>query len=207
MNLLNNSSFVKSLVIDHFLQKNEKILIGHELQYGSNNNFADLIILKSGKIIAFEIKASNDDLRAVKSQTLNYKQVFDYVYFVVTEKHVRQISELLQENIGLILISKNNELRIIKKPKRILSNKKKEILYSITKNFLTEYFKLPKNLSVRELRLKLMKLKIKKIKQIYYIYLRERLLSKNILFNSERGTVTHYEDLTLLSFNENSEIL
>ncbi len=207
MTLLRNANFIKSKLIDYVLKTNPNSLIGSELQFASNRGFADLVVVMDNSIVGYEIKAAGDDFRSLKKQLLLYKSVFDYVFVVVTEKHIISAKNLITGKSGLIFINSDGDIEIILKAKLIKSNKKKELLYSMTINFFKEYFCLNKKMTSLETRTILMKNSLKEIKSAYYDYLKERLYPKNKIFLSELGEKTHFEDVSLLSFSENAEFL
>jgi hypothetical protein len=203
---LKNENYIKSLLIDYYLECDDKCVIGNELKYGTKGYFTDLIFLSNNLITAFEIKAGNDDFRTIRKQLDNYKKVFDILYLVTTEKHLSEALNILRLGEGLIIITSNNSINFYKQPSKIRKNFKKEILYSVTIKYLKKYFNLSKNASSDDLRNDLMQKNLAEIKDAYYNYLIERLLKKNIVFLSERGKKTHYEDVSILSFNENLEL-
>ncbi|MDR3596872.1 sce7726 family protein [Clostridium sp.] len=203
---LKNENFIKSILIDYYLEYVPNCLIGNEVKYGTKGYFTDLIFLSNNLITAFEIKAGNDDFRTIRKQLDNYKKVFDSLYLVITEKHISEALAILREGEGLIIIRSDNSIELYKQPSIISKNYKKEILYSITVKYLKKYFNITKNVSSNELRNDLMKRKLFEIKDAYYDYLIERLYKKNNVFLSEKGKKTHYEDVSILSFNENLEL-
>lgn len=203
---LKNENYIKSIIIDYYLESDQKCLIGNELKYGTKGYFTDLIFLSNNLITAFEIKAGNDDFRKIRKQLDNYKKVFDLLYLVITEKHLPEALHILRQGEGLIIIKPDNAIQFYQPPSIIRKNYKKEILYSITIKYLKKYFNLSNNVSSNEFRDGLMKKKLSEIKDAYYNYLIERLDKKNSVFLSERGKKTHYEDVSILSFNEKLEL-
>ncbi len=207
MMFFQNANFIKSKIIDFNLDSDSNILIGSEVQFGKNRGFADLIVLKDNSVVSYEIKASRDDFRNLKSQLTLYKNVFDYVYTVVTEKHIYSVKTFINGHSGLILLKLNGDIELIRRAKLIKRNKKQEILFSMTIKFLKKYYGIKKNIDSYQIRTVLMNHKIPDIKKAYYNYLKEKLYPKNRVFVSELGEETHFEDVSLLSFNENTEFL
>lgn len=64
MNKITNADIIKAIFIDKVLnneislfENKEEILIGHEVMYGVQKLFADLVLVTPQKMIAIEIKA------------------------------------------------------------------------------------------------------------------------------------------------------
>lgn len=207
MIFLQNAEYIKSLLIDFILIKYPKGLIGSEVLFGSKSSFADLLVLNRNKVIAFEIKAAGDDLRNLNKQINLYTCVFDYVYLVVTEKHLIKAKKILNKKIGLICVLQNGELDFIKKAELILSNKKEDLLFSMTKYFLREFFLIKNNFGSYKVKLQLMNKSLAEIKHAFIYYLKNKLTPRNKIFFAEFGEQTHFEDVKLLSFNEDTKLL
>ena len=204
---LNNANFIKAIVIDSIYKKKTDALIGSEIKFGSQENFADIIMLNDNKITGYEIKAANDDFRSVRRQIKNYSKVFDYFYLVVTDKHKKLALREIEDGLGLIIISNDEKLNVFKPAELVSKNYKEEILASMTKEFLIKHFNTSKNLDSKKTRLILKDREIAELKVAYYKYLTNRLKPINELFIKERGPKTHFEDIMILSFNINAEIL
>lgn len=205
--LLSNENFIKSLLIDFILSENPTTTIGNEVQFGVGGKFSDILCLFNKKIIAYEIKAYGDDFRNLKTQLNAYKRVFDYVFLIITEKHVEVAKNMLPTNVGLILVNSSAEIKIQRAPNLIKSNRKEDILFSMNKDFLVKYFNRSKYMRVDEIRFCLMNKSLRDLKGAHYKFLYKKLYPKNIIFHSETGLHTHFEDVSLLSFNEKSELL
>lgn len=202
---LNNENYIKSLLIDYWFKNKNNFILGNEIKYGLKGNYSDLLVLSRKIVTAFEVKAGNDDFRDIRQQLNSYRKVYDFLYLVVTEKHFRQALNIIGPNEGLMLIRANESIYIYKKARRIKGNRKKDILYSITVKHLKEHFNLDLT-SSDDIRNYLMIKNLKEIKKVYYKYLINRIIKKNTIFYSERGKVTHFEDIHLLSIDEKFEL-
>jgi len=207
MNLLRNADFIKSKIIDHVIQRYPGSLIGSEVQFGSNRGFADLIFLLNNLTYIYEIKAASDDFRNLRTQIKIYKGVFDFVNIVVTENHAKVIKNFISDNTGLIIIKSTGDLETIREAKLIRNNRKGELISSMTVKFLIDYYSLKVGTNSTKIRSILAKNKLDNLKRGYYSFLEKKLLPKNEIFFSEFGSETHLEDVNLLSFNENTELL
>lgn len=207
MILLGNANFIKSKLVDFIIKTAKEPLIGSEVQFGINRSFADLVVLNKNYIKGYEIKAASDDFRNLKRQLVLYENVFDYVYIVVTSKHLEVAKGFVKGKTGLIFINSGGEIELIKEAELIKRNRKVDLLSSITKSFLKEYFHIRENLNSSQIRIVLREYTLTEIKIAYYNYLKQKLVPKNELFRSEVGNRTHFEDVKLLSFDESAIIL
>ena len=203
---LTNANYIKALLIDYLIKDNDgKAILGTEISFGSKHRIADLVLL-TDFLSVFEIKAMNDDLRNIRSQLNNYKKVFDYLYLVVTEKHFNKAKKIVTPNEGLILISPSGEVNIYKNAMLIKKHSKEEILDSITAEFLKKTLELPNEFSAYEVKNKLQKEKLITLKQFFKDFLIQKLANKNELLIKERGEITHYEDVAILSYNSDPHL-
>ena len=203
MSKLGNANIIKALLID-FIEKENLIkdcVYGNELFYGSKKRQTDLIAV-NGSTTAFEIKSESDDYRKTREQLDDYKKVFDYQYLVTTRNHEKKAVQILKANEGLIIIEDNNTITIKRKARKILRHDKEEILETIPSTFLKRQFNIkPQYKSVSEIRKHLMEKKTEELRSALRIFLKERLTPRNLIFFSEKGDTTHYEDLKLLTQN------
>lgn len=200
---LGNANIIKALLID-FIEKENLIddcVYGNELFYGQKKRQTDLLAV-NGSTTAFEIKSSSDDYRKAREQMDDYKKVFDYQYLVTTACHEKKAKRMLKANEGLIIIEENQMFCIRRKPKIVLRQNKSDILETIPQSFLKKYFNLNASFkSVTEVRKHLEDKTLAELKTALRAFLKERLTPRNITFFMEKGDVTHFEDLKLLSRN------
>ena len=173
-------------------------IIGNEVMFGFNKNIADILQLANNKIYAFEIKGDNDDFRRLPKQIGLYKSVFDYLYIVTTIKHISQCN-YLDKDIGIILITNNGEIKIIKNARLQKHCSKEEIIETINASFLKKYFEISGNKTSTQIRNSIEKKSKKVMKDVLYSYLNTILQPKFKIFMNERGESTHVDDLSLLS--------
>ncbi|MFL7009799.1 MmcB family DNA repair protein [Enterovibrio norvegicus] len=67
---------------------------------------ADLVVLKSNEIHAYEIKSDFDNLLRLKGQADKYINYFDKTFVVTTLKHFEKVEDLLPKSIGLIVFDR-----------------------------------------------------------------------------------------------------
>lgn len=94
------------------------------------NSIADLVMI-NGTSTVFEIKTELDSLDRLSGQLNSYMCVFDYIYVVTYEKNISKISELVPEQIGIMILSDKYTLRVVKKAKSNKSNTSSEDIFDI----------------------------------------------------------------------------
>lgn len=197
---LNSAEYIKCLFIDYLLSKGEALIIGNELMYGIKRKLVDLVILQKNKIIGVEIKSDNDNLSRLEEQISEYKKIFDYVIIVTTEKHKNKISKFASLDIGIYVFENNLTIKRIRSPHIQRNRDKVEMLYSINAKYLSKLgnYTLCKY-NTDEVRKIYAKKRISYIQEILLLYLTEKYKDRFSLFMNERGTLTHIEDLSILS--------
>ena len=128
----------------------KKILIGrHSIKSSSlftelrvETSKADIVIF-NGTSHVYEIKTDLDNFERLEAQIENYKKVFEYVNIVSVEAKVNTIRSLVDENIGIIVLTDRYTLKTIRKAKSRLRNLDKEALFNMLRK--NEYLKIIKN--------------------------------------------------------------
>lgn len=192
-----NADIIKIKLIDFLISNNDDVIIGNEVMFGFHKNIADIIQLYKNNSYAFEVKGDNDDFRRLTNQIFHYLEVFDYLYIVITLKHLTSCTKL-DERIGIILVD-NDDVLIYKKAKKNETINKREILETVNANYLKDYFNIKGKRTSAEIRSSLMNKGVKPIKQLLYDYLKKILAPKFRIFINEKNHNTHIEDLRLLS--------
>jgi len=96
---------------------------------------------------------------------------------------------------------------ILKKARIIYQKSKSEIIGTLTIKFIKDYFDVSPKMTSKVLRGMIEKKSMKVIQQALNAFYEQKLTPRNILFKSELGYVTHYEDLALLSFSYGGVLL
>jgi spore coat protein CotF len=189
---------IKAKLIDYFIKNDiNKALFGNEVYFGSKKRCADLLKIEK-YITAYEIKSDFDKVTHLEAQLSDYLAVFDFVYLVITPKLYLIAKKIVSERVGIILIDYKN-ITIIKTAKQIKNQNKHELLETVPMSFLKPYFKLQRHLNATQTRSLCAKATLTEIKKCVKNYLVSKLEYGNEVFDNERGTYTHYEDITLLS--------
>ena len=110
--------YLKTLVIDFWLSKNNADLIISEAPFFKGNRRADLIIMQNKYLFGFEIKSELDTLKNLEAQIDDYVKIFDFVYVVLSKKFANAtILKKLPTNVGIVIYE--DELKIQKEAKII----------------------------------------------------------------------------------------
>lgn len=209
MKTLANADIIKAKFIDYilndgFITNPRNLCIGQEVMYGSNKMFADMVIVSNDKLYAIEIKAQNDNLRRLENQLSNYKQIFDYVFVIVTKNHLEELKKLPATFFGILVIDENAQFEQIRQARVIKKISKKEVLETMPATYLKSYFTVKGNFNADHLRFNLVKQPINRLKAALLNYMESKILYKYENFLGEKGKFAHYEDISILSLRNYS---
>lgn len=192
-----DANYIKTLLVDYLLDKKTIELIAIEVPYLYGSRRADLIAIINGKLVGFEIKSELDTLAKLIEQTNDYLDVFHEVYIVVANKFKKspQLKKLPQ-NVGIMHISPEKKLNVQRKAKEKKCLKKEKVVYFLRKKDMITQINCKENLSISELRKKILnQLNISEVTKLAIASLEDRYLHKYKLFCSDRGSYTIIEDL------------
>lgn len=197
----NSAEYLKSRLIDFFIQNNNNIIIGNEVMYGISRRVVDLLILEDRGLLAVEIKGDNDDFRRLDEQIKEYSKIFDYIIICTTKKHLERLLAYIADDIGIYLVIEDVVKRI-RKPKKQRKHDKMDLLCTINAYYLNQSLDLKGKLNSDEIREYIYKQKgVREIERLLYTYLYSKIKDKYLLFLSDRGTFTHADDIPILSSN------
>lgn len=198
------AKFIDFILNDGFIANSIDLCIGQEVMYGNNKMFADMVIVSNDKLYAIEIKAQNDSFKRLENQLLNYKQIFDYVFVIVTENHLHALEKIPINYFGILVIDDKFNFKEIRKAKVIKKIVKSEVLGTIPAVYLKKYFSIKEACTADELRLKLTKRPVSELKVALLDYMKSKILYKYENFLEEKGEYSHYEDVSILSLRNYS---
>ena len=138
---------------EYFFQNTifNKILLGrHSLntttaltQIPISKSRADVIMI-NGKAVVYEIKTGLDNFDRLAGQINDYYKAFDNVCVVIEESSYERLDrEIINENVGIIILTKKNTLRYQKKAKSNVSCLEPEEMFKILRKY--EYENIIKN--------------------------------------------------------------
>lgn len=201
MSQIRDANIIKAMLVDFLISKDKsgECMYGSELFYGSKKRQADFVSL-NGYATAYEIKSDGDDFRRLREQLDDYVRVFDYQYLVTTNRHADKAVEILKPGEGLIIINNKANFVVKRRAKRITAQNKMDILHTIPAYFLRKYFKMGGLYkSASDVRNELAKRSLDEIVIAFRSFLKEHLNERNNYFLAEKGCITHFEDIRLLS--------
>ena len=111
---------------NEYIYKNEFLLNLLKQEYKTKHTFlqevrigkniADMVVI-NGKSIAYEIKTEFDSFVRLESQLTSYLKVFDKIFMIISENHLKKLELLLHEQYSCvgIYILKNNKLKLHRK--------------------------------------------------------------------------------------------
>jgi hypothetical protein len=206
------SDIVKAELIDFLLaDSNTKYeLFVNEAPFLQTSRWADLVAIHNRRVIGFEIKSEQDDLRTLTEQLSDYVKVFNMVYLVLAEKFIDN-PELnnISRNIGLLIIKKDS--KIVRKrnpiPKTLLDKsalitmlwrKDLERLAPIKKNADMEILRdyVIKNCSTRTIQTQIIESLKSRYADSYKLFLKDR---ENYTTIEDLRTITKIKKIPVLS--------
>ncbi|MFA6761173.1 MAG: sce7726 family protein [Sulfuricurvum sp.] len=127
----------------------QKILLGShsirssvlltELRVGTSK--ADVLIL-NGTTHVYEIKTELDTIERLENQISNYKKAFQFVTVVTVESKVEIIEKIVDEDVGILVLTERYTLKPIRKAKSNLEKLDKASLFNLLRK--NEYLKIVK---------------------------------------------------------------
>lgn len=94
---------------------------------------ADLVMF-NGTSTVYEIKTELDTLNRLENQLDSYLKCFDLIYVVTYEENIDKIKAIIPEKIGIIILSKKNTLKTIKKAESNKNYIRPEVLMRTLRN-------------------------------------------------------------------------
>jgi len=149
-------SIIKAFLVREFLAK--KVVASFEIRV--KNSRVDFLTI-NGETNSFEIKSELDNLQKLSRQAVNYSKVFEFNYIVIDKKHLNKANEIIPDNYGIWIFTKNRkqvlrkakknieldptmqlELLTKKELKRVFSETDREVIYSkYNQNTINLHFK------------------------------------------------------------------
>lgn len=102
--------------------EDDTTLVVEEMGIFQGESRIDIAVI-NGSLLGYEIKSNSDNLKRLESQLTHYEQVFDFLTFVVGNRHSTPIVSMLPEWCGVIEVTDKKgdgqlTLKYIRKPKR-----------------------------------------------------------------------------------------
>lgn len=107
--------------------KYEKIRVIEEKVIGKSR--ADVVAVLPDSIIGFELKSDSDSYQRLLTQVKDYDKFFDLNYLVVGESHKKHAAEHVPEHWGIVTVSENTGVKILREAK---PNKKAKMRWQLS---------------------------------------------------------------------------
>jgi hypothetical protein len=114
---------IKIFLVKHFLETYEDFIVGSEFAFQFGERRADLVLLDSGHLTAFEIKGARDTVSRLSYQIESYKKFFDFCFVVCESSNLVDVREAIPKDVG-ILLADTNGIRHIRQSKQFKKHDK-----------------------------------------------------------------------------------
>lgn len=128
---------IKMLLVKFILEQYENFVLGSEYSFQFGERRADLALLNSGELTAFEIKGSRDKLSRLDYQIASYKNVFDYCFIVCEPSNLAEIRASIPNEVG-ILLAHDNQIKHLRRSKHFKRHDKVMLASALSLNRLKE---------------------------------------------------------------------
>lgn len=176
-------------------------LLVNEAPFLRANRWADLVAIKDGETIGFEIKSERDSLRTLADQLADYAKTFNLVYLVIAERFSKKNEiSAMSKNIGLIIVKPDGTPIMQRKAISKVKLDKQALLSILWRKDLEKLAPSKRNAEMESLQEYVFKnSSIKSIQAQVIISLKERYAKSYQLFLKDRGTYTTIEDLRTIT--------
>ena len=204
---------IKSKLIDLLIANNKDDVICSELPFADRHRRADIAIINEDYLTAYEIKSEADNLDKLPEQIIDYSNCFDYVYVVLSLKHLETAKQLVSRQVG-IYVFENRAVKLIRVAKLRKRLDKRSILSMLTTNQLSKLLRNIGLAKTKKYQSKQMQiegisgvLKLSEIRSVVRELLTEKYENRFRVFLNERGNISNIDDLPILSKQQPEELL
>ncbi|MCW4149938.1 sce7726 family protein [Halomonas sp. 18H] len=122
---------IKILLVSHIMKEKQEYTLGAEVPFQFGERRADIALLESGYLSAFEIKGSRDNVTRLGYQTESYKKFFDYCFIVCEQTNLEEVRRSIPKGFG-IMLAKNQKIRKVRKSKHFKKHDKLSLSSSLS---------------------------------------------------------------------------
>lgn len=111
--------YYKNTLLNKLLLKKhnyKKTIVLTELPVADSK--ADFVMI-NGRGVVYEIKTELDNLERLESQVKDYYKAFKYVYIVTYEKNIEKVMGVVDEKVGIILITKRGAIKTYREAEEV----------------------------------------------------------------------------------------
>lgn len=200
-----DESHIKAKCIDFLLFKHrdqlDDYVLVNELQFADGKRRADLVEV-NGCMNVFEIKSDLDSLDRLPEQIQDYKNCFDTITIVTTDKHFSNVKRTIPKSIGIVLV-RGNEIAQIRKA-QTYHNFNRYALAAFMQNddlnILIKQLKIPKysKMTITQKRLSVCKiLPLDELRGFAIAAIKKNYQKQFECFLRNRGDITLSDDIPL----------
>lgn len=195
------ANVIKTTLVNLLLSIDGVELIINELPFLACKRAADLVVIKEGNLIGFEIKSKVDNLRTMLSQISDYQKTFNSVYLVYSSKFANSIEiKHIPKTVGLIMVDDANDLILKRKATSKISLDKCAMISVLWRKDLEKLVKQNRNLDFEQLReMVTRQCTIRRIQKQIALSLHERYGEGYELLLKEKGQRVIIEDLSYIT--------
>jgi hypothetical protein len=202
-----SAEVIKARLLDLLVPSNPRMdcIVVSELAFLGGRCKADLVEV-SDCLSAYEIKSEKDSFSRLKAQLSLYSLTFDYVTLVLDENLYRRLPSYVSKKVGIVVFEDaGSMLSWVRAPLRFERPRKFHLSMFLWRSDLERALasansRFRADDDVHSLRLKLVReFTFEEIHRLALKAIRKRYFSRFERFMSERGSVTHIEDVALLS--------
>ncbi|MCD4679211.1 MAG: sce7726 family protein, partial [Bacteroidales bacterium] len=125
-----NEYIYKSAIIEQILLGNHDLESVILSEFNVDNCKADIAIY-NGTSTVYEIKTELDTFDRLERQLSAYSKAFDRIYVITPETHVKKLTDLVDDVIGILVLDSNNIIKEFRKSKSNIHNLDSSILYDL----------------------------------------------------------------------------
>ncbi|MDT8880104.1 sce7726 family protein [Halomonas saccharevitans] len=107
---------IKIILVKHIMEEHQEYTLGAEVPFQFGERRADIALLESGYLSAFEIKGSSDNVKRLGYQTESYKKFFDYCFIVCEKENLNEVRKSIPREFG-IMLAENKKIIKVRKSK------------------------------------------------------------------------------------------
>lgn len=140
--------FYKNTLLNKLLLKKhnyKKTIVLTELPVADSK--ADFVMI-NGRGVVYEIKTELDNLERLESQVKDYYKAFKYVYIVTYEKNIEKVLGVVDEKVGIILITKRGAIKTYREAEEVDEFLTHECIFKMLRKYEFENILIEKKMEI-----------------------------------------------------------
>lgn len=140
--------YYKNTLLNKLLLKKhnyKKTIVLTELPVADSK--ADFVMI-NGRGVVYEIKTELDNLERLESQVKDYYKAFKYVYIVTYEKNIEKVMGVVDEKVGIILITKRGAIKTYREAEEVDEFLTHECIFKMLRKYEFENILIEKKMEI-----------------------------------------------------------